>query len=111
MLHGWDNFYITAATAGATLIGLLFVVVTLGTGISTSSAVHGVRAFVTPTLAHFGGVLFLSLVVLMPWPSAWPPSIILGLSGLVGPCLSGEGDTHAEQGRFRFAPLARLDSV
>jgi hypothetical protein len=54
MLHGWDNFYITAATAGATLIGLLFVVVSLGSGLSASSAVHGVRAFVTPTLAHFG---------------------------------------------------------
>jgi hypothetical protein len=29
MLHGWDNFYITAATAGATPIGLLFVVVSV----------------------------------------------------------------------------------
>ena len=74
MLHGWDNFYITAATAGATLIGLLFVVVTLGTGISASNVVHGVRAFVTPTLAHFGGVFFLSLVMLVPWPSARPPA-------------------------------------
>jgi len=103
MLHSWDNFYITAATAGATLIGLLFVVVTLGTGISTSSAVHGVRAFVTPTLAHFGGVLFLSLVALMPWPSAWPPSIILGLSGVVG--LAYLGNVILMQSRVDFVLL------
>jgi hypothetical protein len=25
MLHGWENFFIVGATAGATLIGLLFV--------------------------------------------------------------------------------------
>jgi hypothetical protein len=35
MLHGWENFFIVAATAGATLIGLLFVAVTLGAGLST----------------------------------------------------------------------------
>ena len=109
MLHSWDNFYITAATAGATLIGLLFVVVTLGTGISTSSAVHGVRAFVTPTLAHFGGVLFLSLVALMPWPSAWPPSIILGLSGVVG--LAYLGNVILMQSRVDFVLLHWLDWI
>ena len=109
MLHSWDNFYITAATAGATLIGLLFVVVTLGTGISTSSAVQGVRAFVTPTLAHFGGVLFLSLVALMPWPSAWPPSIILGLSGVVG--LAYLGNVILMQSRVDFVLLHWLDWI
>ncbi|HKH81058.1 MAG TPA: hypothetical protein VKA03_05510 [Methylovirgula sp.] len=29
MLHGWENFFIVAGTAGATLIGLLFVAVSL----------------------------------------------------------------------------------
>ncbi len=28
MLHGWENFFTTAASAGATLIGLLFVAIT-----------------------------------------------------------------------------------
>jgi hypothetical protein len=109
MLQGWDNFYTTAATAGATLIGLLFVVVTLGTGMSASSAVHGVRAFVTPTLAHFGGVLFLSLVMLVPWPSAWPPSIIVGLSGLVG--LAYLGKVILMQSKVDFVLLHWLDWI
>ena len=84
MLHGWDNFFIKAGTAAATPIGLMFVAVTVGTGFSTSRIVHGTRSFVTPTLVRFVGVLFLSLAVLAPWPSALPIGIILSLGGVIG---------------------------
>jgi hypothetical protein len=73
-----------AGTAAATLIGLVFVAVTVGTGFSKSSIVHGTRGFLTPTLIRFSGVLFLSLAVLAPWPSAKPIGIILSLGGLAG---------------------------
>jgi hypothetical protein len=84
MLHGWDNFFIMAGTAAATLVGLLFVAVTVGTGLSKSTIVQGSRGFLTPALVHLGGVLFQTLAVLAPWPSAWPIGIILGLAGLMG---------------------------
>jgi len=84
MLHGWDNFFMMAGTAAATLIGLVFVAVTVATGFSKSSIVHGTRGFVTPTLVRFSGVLFLSLAVLAPWPSARPTGIILSVGGLAG---------------------------
>jgi hypothetical protein len=84
MLHGWDNFFIMAGTTAATLIGLVFVAVTVGTGFSKSSIVHGTRGFLTPTLIRFSGVLFLSLVVVAPWPSAKPIGIILSLGGIAG---------------------------
>jgi hypothetical protein len=84
MLHGWDNFFMMARTAAATLIGLVFVAVTVGTGFSNSSIVHGTRGFLTPTLIRFSGVLFLCLAVLAPWPSARPIGIILSLGGLAG---------------------------
>ena len=84
MFHGWENFYIMAGTAAATLAGLLFVVITLCVSLVATPAARGVHAFVTPVLVHFGGVLFLSLVLLAPWPSAWPPAVILGLHGLAG---------------------------
>jgi hypothetical protein len=57
MLHGRDNFFIMAGTAAATLVGLLFVAITLGAGISTPRGVYSTRAFLTPTLVNFGGVL------------------------------------------------------
>ncbi|MGC2459439.1 MAG: hypothetical protein WA446_00455 [Steroidobacteraceae bacterium] len=73
-----------AETAAATLVGLLFVAITLGAGISTPRGGYGTRAFLTPTLVNFGGVLLQCLAVLTPWPSAWPVGIILGLCGLTG---------------------------
>jgi hypothetical protein len=84
MLHGWDNFFIMAGGAAATLVGLLFVAVTVATGLSPSTIAHGTRGFLTPTLIRFVGVLFLSLAVLAPWSSAWPIGIILSLGGLAG---------------------------
>jgi hypothetical protein len=79
---GWENFYVVTAGAAATLIGLMFVVISLGADIAKTDKAHGVAQFVTPTFVHFGGVLFNSLVLLMPWPSALVPSTILGLSAL-----------------------------
>jgi hypothetical protein len=84
MLHGLDNFFMMAGTAAATLIGLLFVAITLGVGLSTPRNVYGTRAFITPTLILFGNVLLDCMVVLFPWRSAWPVGIILGLCGLAG---------------------------
>lgn len=84
MLNGWDTFFIMTGTAGATLTGLLFVVITLCVRLSTTRAARGVHAFVTPTLVHFGGVLFQSLALVVPWPSAWPLGIILVLAGVAG---------------------------
>jgi hypothetical protein len=83
MPHSWDNFVILAGSAAATLMGLLFVAVTVGgTGFSTSSIVHGTRGFLTPALVHFGTVLLQALVVLVPWPSSGPIGVIFSLGGL-----------------------------
>jgi hypothetical protein len=84
MLHGWENLFIVGASAGATLIGLLFVSITVGSGLSTPQGLNATRAFLTPTLILFGGVLFECMAVLPPWPSTWPVGIILGLCGLTG---------------------------
>jgi len=84
MLRNWTNFFDIAAAAGAQLIGLMFVVVTLATSLSKSQSVAGIRAFVTPTLICFSGVLFQALVVLAPWPSDWPVGFMLALAGLMG---------------------------
>jgi len=109
MLHGWSNFFIMAGTAGATLIGLLFVALTVGTGFSTVRGLHSTRAFLTPTLVHFGTVLFQCLAVLAPWPSMWPIGILLGLDGLAG--LAYQIHVILMQRKVAFASPDRVDWV
>jgi hypothetical protein len=109
MFHGWENFFIVGATAGATLIGLLFVAITVGAGLSTPQGLSATRAFLTPTLILFGGVLFECMAVLPPWPSAWPVGIILGLLGLTG--LAGQIHVIVMQRKIDFASLDWLDWI
>jgi len=107
MFHGWENFFTVGASAGATLIGLLFVAISLGTGLSTPQGLDATRAFLTPTLILFGGVLFECMAVLPPWPSAWPVGIILGLCGLTG--LIRQIQVILKQRKLNFHSLDWLD--
>ena len=86
MLTSWSNFFALTGSAGATLLGLLFVVVTLGTHMSTSRKMDVARASMTPALYSFTGVLFQSMLMLVPWPSNWSGGfifIVLGIAGLI----------------------------
>jgi len=67
-------------------VGLLFVVVTLGRGLSTSRKMDIAHASLTPAMYSFAGVLLQSLVVLVPWQADWPSGIIflvMGIGGLI----------------------------
>ena len=48
MLISWSNFFTLTGSAGATLVGLLFVVVTLNTHLSTSRKLDIARASMSP---------------------------------------------------------------
>lgn len=50
MLVGWINCFITTGTAGETVVGLLFVVVTLGSDLPTSGKPDIAHASLTPVL-------------------------------------------------------------
>lgn len=66
MLNAWSNFFALTGATGATLVGLLFVVVTLGSGWSTCRKLDVARASLAPGLYSFLGVLLQSMVVLVP---------------------------------------------
>ncbi len=86
MLSDWSDFFTLTGTAGATLVGLLFVVVTLGPGLSTSRKLDVAHLSLTPALYSFAGVLLQSMVVLVPWQSTLPHGVIfvvMGIGGLV----------------------------
>ena len=84
MFDGWSNFFNLTGTAGATLVGLLFIVVTLNTDLSTSRTLDIARASMTPALYSFGGVMFQSMIAVVPWRSPWHGGVIFVLVGILG---------------------------
>jgi hypothetical protein len=84
MFVNWSNFFTLTGTAGATLVGLLFVVVTLNTALTSSRKLDIARASMSPALYNFTDVLLQSMVVLAPWPSNRPSGVIFILLGIWG---------------------------
>jgi hypothetical protein len=84
LLNGWSNFFELTGAASATLVGLLFVVVTLNTALTASRKLDIARASMTPALYNFTDVLLQSMVVLVPWQSNWPGGVIIILLGIWG---------------------------
>jgi hypothetical protein len=84
-LAGWENFYVIVGSSAGALIGLQFVVITLiaDTPIARADAQAG-GAFSTPSVVHFGAVLFLSAIVSAPWGGLTPVAVLWGLLGLFG---------------------------
>jgi hypothetical protein len=65
-LHAWQNFYLLAGTAAATLTGLMFIAVTFGSSLVRKETAQQSRAFLDPTFMHFVQVLLLACVVTVP---------------------------------------------
>jgi hypothetical protein len=84
MLNGWSSFFTLTGSAGAGLIGLLFVVVTLGADLSKSRRLDVARALMTPALVSFADVLLQGMIVLAPWPSDWPSGLLFVVLGIIG---------------------------
>jgi len=83
MFQGWDNFYIMTGSAGASLVGLLFVVVTLTSGGDPARLSRGQRLFMTPTALAFALVLAVSAVALgSRLPRAASAALIAAMAGV-----------------------------
>lgn len=84
-LDGWGNFYVIVGSSAGALIGLQFVVMTL-----LADAPAGRRderaggAFATPTIVHFGAVLFLSALASCPWDGLDVAAAVWGVLGACG---------------------------
>jgi cytochrome bd-type quinol oxidase subunit 2 len=83
LLAEWDNFYVITGGASAGLTGLTFVVIALSHD-SKRVNMSGLRAYVTPTIVHFGAVLALAAYLTMPHQGVLSLSLGLGAAGLAG---------------------------
>jgi hypothetical protein len=84
LLHEWHDFYALVGTASATLVGLMFVAVSIGTAIFNEERRGAMTGFITPTVIHFAAVLFTCLVISMPSHTWHSLGILLGAGALAG---------------------------
>jgi hypothetical protein len=87
-LKEWHDFYLLVGTAGATLLALLFVAVSLGTGFLTEERQEATRTFLSPVVIHFTSVFFLSAVALFPSHQAKFFAALIGTTALIGATVS-----------------------
>jgi hypothetical protein len=65
-LEQWHEFFLLSGTAGVTLTGVLFIVISLGPSIIATENTTGVRAFISPNAVYFTTVLVVSNVLMAP---------------------------------------------
>jgi hypothetical protein len=81
-LEAWHEFFILVGTAGLTLTGLLFVVISLGPRVTADRHAAGVRAFVSPNAVYFTSALVVSALFLVPGL----PATLMGVLLCFGAC-------------------------
>ncbi len=88
-LSEWETFYVITGGAAAALTGLMFVVIALRNEEMKGDEVQGgVRAFGTPNVLHFCGVLLVAGIVSMPRHTATTLALCVGATGIAGLALS-----------------------
>lgn len=83
-LSDWHDFFMLLGTASATLIGAMFVVVSLGIGILTRDKELATGAFLTSTVTHLSIVLLGAALTMTPGLDWRWFGAIAGLAGIAG---------------------------
>jgi hypothetical protein len=96
IVAGWHDFYVIAGTASATLVGLLFVGLSLHLRVVVARS--DVRSLARVTLSNFALILFVALFMVIPQGQSAVDFQLIG-AGLVSiavtaPSLLAAGQTH-----------------
>ncbi len=90
-LGRWMNFYMLVGAAAATLIGLLFVVISLVTGgaakptaIDAAKGRAMIRTYLTPTVLYFATVLCLAALLTFPDHTRFSAALCICVVGVLG---------------------------
>jgi membrane protein CcdC involved in cytochrome C biogenesis len=87
-LERWANFYLLMSAAAATLLGLMFVVITLGAERRRGDAAK-IPIYLTPTVIYFASVLFLAALLTIPNHTRLTATFCICLEGFIGLVYSG----------------------
>ncbi len=95
-IEAWSNFYVIVGSSAGGLTGLTFVVIAL---VADANAVRmtGLRAFITPTIIHFGSALLLSALLNVPGQSRLSAGLSLAALGLWGVLYTGGTARHVRR--------------
>ena len=88
-LERWANFYLLMAAAAATLIGLLFVVITLAAERMPLKETPKIRVYLTPTVVYFASVLGIAALLTFPNHTRLTATLCICAGGVVGLLYSG----------------------
>jgi hypothetical protein len=80
----WRDFYSVLGEASATMTGLLFVAISVGSGVFTLDRVGAVRMFLSASLVGFASVLAVSLIALAPLRDWDESGGLVSLAGGIG---------------------------
>ncbi|HEY1551602.1 MAG TPA: hypothetical protein VGG28_27430 [Kofleriaceae bacterium] len=80
----WGNFYLITSAAAATLVGLLFVVLTLASDRIPASESKRIRVYLTPSVLQFSLVLVLAAMLMFPTQTRLSSAISCGSIGALG---------------------------
>jgi len=91
LLERWANFYLITSAAAATLIGLLFVIITLAAErrVKVVEAAAKIRVYLTPTVVYFASVLLAAALLTFPNHTRLTATLCICLVGVVGLVYSG----------------------
>jgi len=84
LFREWHDFYVLVATASATLVGLMFVAMSIGATVFNEEHRAALATFITPTVVHFAAVMFASLVIVIPVHIWMSLATVLGAGGIAG---------------------------
>ena len=105
-LTQWANFYVITSTAAATLLGLLFVVITLAAERGRKDTAS-IRLYLTPVVIYFASVLLLSALLLVPNQTRLSAITCVCLQGVAG--LGYAGSLAIQRGAGSASYLQRSD--
>ena len=110
-LAQWANFYLLMAAAAATLLGLMFVVITFAAERARPGDAANIPMYLTPTISYFASILYLAALLTIPNHTRLTASLctcLVGLSGSIytGSVLirrSGKKNYYGLEDRIRYA--------
>jgi hypothetical protein len=120
-VEAWHDYYILIGTASATLVGLMFVAVSIMSGNLSEELRPGFGVFFSPTIVHFGATLAICVVVLAPTLGYQALGTLLLIIGVVAAEYAAtifwktlapvHRDARSESTISSFMELCRLDAT